>query len=120
MKTRRHRIIMTLNTGTALLLAAALILMVNYLSYRHYYRTDWSTAKFYRLSAKTVSLLETLDKPVEVTVFFQPGNVLYEDSMKTFITCCVNINSTPRISVSSGWIPTATSRRRRSWRSNIR
>jgi len=79
MKTRRHRIIMTLNTGTALLLAAALILMVNYLSYRHYYRTDWSTAKFYRLSAKTVSLLETLDKPVEVTVFFQPGNVLYED-----------------------------------------
>ncbi len=79
MKTRRHRIIVTLNTGAALLLTAALILMVNYLSYRHYYRADWSTTQFYHLSAKTVSLLETLDKPVEVTVFFQPGNVLYED-----------------------------------------
>ena len=79
MKTRRHVILMRLNRSAALLLAAVLILMVNYLSSRHYVRTDWSAAQFYRLSAKTESLLEALDTPVAVTVFFQPGNVLYED-----------------------------------------
>ena len=79
MKIRRHRFWIRLNTGAALLFAAAIVLMLNYLSYRHYYRADWSARQFYTLSPKTTGLLETLEKPVEVTVFFQPGNVLYED-----------------------------------------
>ncbi|MEI7851927.1 MAG: GldG family protein, partial [Kiritimatiellales bacterium] len=79
MKNRRHRLWITLNTGAALLLALAVAVMVNYLSFRHYYRIDWSRAQLYKLSSKTTSLLESLDKPVAVTVFFQPGNVLYED-----------------------------------------
>lgn len=79
MKNRRHRLWITLNTGAALLLALAVTLMVNYLSFRHYYRADWSRTQLYKLSSKTTSLLESLKKPVEVTVFFQPGNVLYED-----------------------------------------
>ncbi|NOU35298.1 MAG: GldG family protein [Kiritimatiellaceae bacterium] len=79
MKNRRHRLWITLNTGAALLLALVVTLMVNYLSFRHYYREDWSRTQLYKLSSKTIGLLESLDKPVEVTVFFQPGNVLYED-----------------------------------------
>ncbi|MBI9020818.1 MAG: GldG family protein [Verrucomicrobia bacterium] len=79
MKLFRHRFWLRFNTGAALLLALAIALMVNYLSYRHYYRTDWSAKQFYSLSPKTTGLLESLEKPVEVTVFFQPGNVLYED-----------------------------------------
>ena len=79
MKNRRHRLWITLNTGAALLLALAVAVMVNYLSFRHYYRVDWSRAQLFKLSSKTASLLESLDKPVAVTVFFQPGNVLYED-----------------------------------------
>jgi len=79
MKIRRHRFWIQLNTATALLLAAAIALMLNYLSYRHYYRTDWSVRQLYTLSSKTTGLLKTLKKPVTVTVFFQPGNVLYED-----------------------------------------
>jgi ABC-type uncharacterized transport system involved in gliding motility auxiliary subunit len=79
MKTRRHRFWIGLNTGTALLLAGAIVLMLNYLSYRHYTRIDWSRTQRYALSPKTVSLLRSLQKPVSVTVFFQPGNVLYED-----------------------------------------
>ena len=79
MKTRRHRFWITLNTGTALILATAIVLMVNYLSYRHYHRTDWSRTQRYALSPKTTALLESLSEPVNVTVFFQPGNVLYED-----------------------------------------
>lgn len=79
MKNRRHRLWITLNTGAALLLALAVTLMVNYLSFRHYYRADWSRTQLYNLSSKTTGLLGSLEKPVEVTVFFQPGNVLYED-----------------------------------------
>ena len=79
MKNRRHRLLIALNTGTALLLALAVTLMVNYLSFRHYYRDDLSRTQRYKLSSKTIGLLESLEKPVEVTVFFQPGNVLYED-----------------------------------------
>lgn len=79
MKNRRHRLWIALSTGTALLLALAVTLMINYLSFRHYYRADWSRTQLYRLSSKTTGLLESLDKPIAVTVFFQPGNVLYED-----------------------------------------
>lgn len=79
MKNRRHRLWITLSTGAALLLALAVALMINYLSFRHYYREDWSRTQLYKLSSKTTGLLESLDKPIEVTVFFQPGNVLYED-----------------------------------------
>ncbi len=79
MKLFRHRFWIRLNTGAALLFAAVIVLMLNYLSYRHYDRTDWSAKQFYSLSSKTTGLLDTLEKPVEVTVFFQPGNVLYED-----------------------------------------
>ncbi len=79
MKNRRHRLWIAINTGTALLLALVVALMVNYLSFRHYYRVDWSRAQLYKLSSKTTGLLESLEKPVAVTVFFQPGNVLYED-----------------------------------------
>jgi len=79
MKTRRYRFWVRLNTSAALLFATAIVLMLNYLSYRHYHRTDWSAKQFYSLSSKTTGLLDTLEKPLEVTVFFQPGNVLYED-----------------------------------------
>ena len=79
MNTRQHRLWTGLNTGFALLLAAAILVMVNYISTRHYYRTDWSSTQRYSLSPKTLGLLDSLEKPVNITVFFQPGNVLYED-----------------------------------------
>jgi len=79
MKNRRHRLWITVNTGAALLLALAVTAMVNYLSFRHYYRIDWSRAQLYKLSSKTTSLLESLEKPIEVTISFQTGNILYDE-----------------------------------------
>lgn len=79
MKTRRHRFWIGLNTGTTLLLTAAICLMINYLSYRHYHRVDWSSKQFYTLSEKTIGLLDSLESPINVTVFFQPGNILYNE-----------------------------------------
>lgn len=79
MKYRRYRLWITLHTSAALLMALGIVLMVNYLSFRHYYRADWSRTQLYQLSSKTISLLENLQDPVGITVFFQPGHVLYED-----------------------------------------
>jgi hypothetical protein len=79
MKNRRHRLWITLNTSAALLMALVIALMVNYLSFRHYYRADWSRTQLYQLSSKTTGLLESLEKPVDVTISFQLRNVLYED-----------------------------------------
>lgn len=74
-----RRIAAGMNTGVALALAAALLLMVNYLSYRHYRRWDWSRSGFYTLSDKTLSLLDSLTNDVRVVVFFQPQQDVYED-----------------------------------------
>jgi hypothetical protein len=76
---RGRKMAVGLNTAAALALAASLLLMVNYLSYRHYFRTDWSRSQYYRLSDKTITLLNTLTTRVDVVVFFQPHNELYED-----------------------------------------
>lgn len=75
----RRRMAIGLNIGAALLLAGALLVMVNYLSSRHYRRFDWSRSKYYSLSDKTRNLLDSLTGRVDVVVFFQPGQSVYED-----------------------------------------
>ncbi len=68
-----------LNAAASLALALVLVAMVNYLSYRHYARADWSRSKFYTLSEKTTSLLGSLTNTINVVVFFQPQQDVYED-----------------------------------------
>lgn len=75
----RHRLAFGLNTAAALALATALAVMVNYLAHRHYVRGDWSRSKFYQLSDKTRTLLDSLSNRVDVVVFFQPDHALFED-----------------------------------------
>lgn len=78
-KRERKRVVIGMNIGAALFLAAALVVMVNYLSSRHYQRFDWSRSKYYSLSDKTKQLLGSLTGRVDVVVFFQPGQAVYED-----------------------------------------
>jgi ABC-type uncharacterized transport system involved in gliding motility auxiliary subunit len=75
----KRKFAISLNTLAALALAALLVLMVNYLSYRHNVRMDWSRSRYYSLSDKTLSLLSGLTNRVDVIVFFQPGHNVYED-----------------------------------------
>lgn len=75
----KRKLAISLNTLIALGLAILLVLMLNYLSYRHYYRMDWSHSRYYSLSDKTRSLLSVLTNRIDVIVFFQPGNNVYED-----------------------------------------
>ncbi len=74
-----RKIAISVNTVMALTLAFLLVLMVNYLSGRHYFRTDLSRARHYQLSEKTLNLLAGLTNPVNVIVFFQPQQELYDD-----------------------------------------
>jgi len=75
----RRRVAISLNTALELLLAVLLVGMVNYVSFRHYRRADWSRSHYYSLSDKTRNLLGSLTNRVRVVVFFQPQQEIYED-----------------------------------------
>jgi len=74
----QKRFLSGLNSSVAILLLLALVLMVNYISSRHYWRTDVSRDDYYKLSDKTVSLLQSLSERVHITVFIQPGHEVYQ------------------------------------------
>lgn len=74
-----RRLLFGLNVAAGVLLAALLLLMVNYLGYRHYRRWDFSRTGLYRLSDKTRQVLASITGEVRVVVFFQPSHDLYED-----------------------------------------
>ena len=64
-------------SAAAILLAAALLVGVNYLSTRHWVRGDWTKAKIYSLSETTKKVVAGLKKPVRVTVFMTRGSRLF-------------------------------------------
>lgn len=69
--------------GVGLLLALALLVLVNYFGFKYHARFDWTESQIYSLSDKTLNLIENrLGEPVEVTVFFVPtgsaADQLYE------------------------------------------
>jgi len=67
------------NTGVALLLALLLVGLLNYLSFRHYKRYDFSARQFYHLSEKSLGVLSTVTQRMDVIVFFQPRHEAYAD-----------------------------------------
>ncbi|MCX6901082.1 MAG: GldG family protein [Verrucomicrobia bacterium] len=68
------------------LLAGAIMIMLNYMAYRHAewfwppnwftqktdYRFDWTRSAYYKLSDKTKEIARKLTKPVQVIMFFKP------------------------------------------------
>ena len=54
-------------------LVVAIALMANVVAARHFARGDWTRGGLYRLSDKTIAVLRTLPRPVEVTVFRYPS-----------------------------------------------
>jgi len=76
---RGRRFAIGLNVLASLLLAGLIVVMLNYMSYRHHARWDLSWSDYYRLSDKTLGLLSPLDAEVKVIVFFQRSHELYND-----------------------------------------
>ena len=64
------RIQIGLSVIIQLLVIAGIIAMVNYLSFRHFKRWDYSRNQKYALSSQTKNLLVNLQKPVKAVIFF--------------------------------------------------
>ncbi len=73
------RATIALNVLLQLLIFAALILMVNYLSFRHFKRWDFSRDQKYALSSQTKAVLGSLPKTVKAVIFFSGASEIYPD-----------------------------------------
>jgi ABC-type uncharacterized transport system involved in gliding motility auxiliary subunit len=63
-----------MNNLASAFLALMVLLMVNYLAYRHYVLKDFSQNHFYELSPRTVQLLKSLKEPVHITLYSAPSD----------------------------------------------
>lgn len=68
-----------LNVVIQTLVFAAIVVMLNYMSFRHFKRWDFSRDKKYELSSQTQSLLKNLKKPVKAVVFFSGATEVAPD-----------------------------------------
>ncbi|MBN2162174.1 MAG: GldG family protein [Pontiellaceae bacterium] len=73
------RYVTSMKAIIAVFLALILSLLVGVAALRNPYRIDLSTRNFYRLSNRTIQLLEQLDRDVRITVFFQEEDFLFDD-----------------------------------------
>ncbi len=73
-----RRWVASLNTAVTVGLLGLLFIMGNYLASRHYGRWDLSRQQLATVSSQTVHTLQSLQEPVHVVVFYQPGHRLYD------------------------------------------
>lgn len=76
---RRQAIRMGVTGAVGVVLAIALVAMVNWLGARTYLRGDWTSSKVYTLSEKTLGVLGELTEPVRVVVFMTPASQLFPE-----------------------------------------
>src|SRR5271169_5691222 len=74
-----HRFQIGLNVLVQALVITAIVVMFNYMSFRHFKRWDFSRDKKYALSSQTKSLLKNLQKPVKAVVFFSSAAEIAPD-----------------------------------------
>ena len=70
----------TLSVGV--LLAMALLVLVNYFAWKYYHRFDWTSTQLYSLSEKTENVVGSMQQPVDITVFTSPGASLAEQAQE--------------------------------------
>ena len=93
----RRRLAFGTTLGAAALLALALVGILNYLGFRHYWRWDWTRSQLYTLSEKTLSILGGLDKDVDVVVFMDEQSEVYEPTKELLARYAA---ASPRLEVS--------------------
>lgn len=69
------------NVLVQLAVVFALVVMVNYLSFQHFKRWDFSRDQKHLLSDQTKQVLLNLEKPVKAVIFFNPGVETTRDVM---------------------------------------
>jgi ABC-2 type transport system permease protein len=61
------------------LLLLAIVLMVNYLSFRHYERWDWTSQGFFTLSERSGEEMRALDRAIDFYLFLSEGEENYPE-----------------------------------------
>jgi hypothetical protein len=84
---RRERRAQSINQWIFLPILIFLLAGVNYISWRHYRRADFSLNQFQKLSGQTLNLLKSLPGDVTLTAFLAPeadatGSLIQEDVQK--------------------------------------
>lgn len=84
---RRERRAQSINQWIFLPILVFLLAGANYISWRHYYRADFSLNQLQKLSSQTLNLLQNLPGEVVLTAFLAPeqdttGNLIQEDVQK--------------------------------------
>src|SRR5688572_27375937 len=64
------RVQIGLNVILQVLILTAIVVAVNYISFRHFKRWDFSRSQKFALSSQTRNLLKNLQKPVKAIIFF--------------------------------------------------
>ncbi len=72
-----RRVMQTLAGSASAIFVLAIIVMVNYLAFRHYKRFDWTTQGIFTLSPKSSSVLHALTKDIDIYVFMSRGEGSY-------------------------------------------
>jgi len=84
---RQERRAQTFNHWLFLPILFSLMLGVNYIGWRHYYRADFTLNKFQELSGQTLNLLKNLPGEIVLTAFLAPeqdttGSLIQDDVQK--------------------------------------
>ena len=71
---RHRRLVIGANVLVQIVALLAVVVMVNWLTSRHYVRFDWTKAGYYKLAEKTKQVVASLKDPVDVIVFLPPDD----------------------------------------------
>jgi ABC-type uncharacterized transport system involved in gliding motility auxiliary subunit len=74
-----HRVRAGSNVLISMLGALAILIAVNYLSMRHYIRSDWTSAGIYTLSDKSAKMLYGMDREVKLYLLWSQADMRYPD-----------------------------------------
>jgi len=74
---RKQAVGYTATGVVAVVLAAALTLMLNWLGARHWVRGDWTSSRLYSLSEKSLNIVAGLEQDIRVVVFMTPGSPMF-------------------------------------------
>lgn len=75
---KKRNILRGANWGAFVAALLGLFVIVNYLSYRHFKRFDWTFSEAYSLSPQTVKTLDGLKDDIDVFVLLPHGDEIYE------------------------------------------
>jgi ABC-type uncharacterized transport system involved in gliding motility auxiliary subunit len=67
------------NVIASSLLVVCIVLMANYLAFRHYRRWDWTSEGLFTLSPRTHELLRNIDTDIDVYLVMSSGESNYQD-----------------------------------------